>query len=89
MKKKQSYRFFVLEVDEDYLSATTVELRKQVPDCPALTFADVGRCAVIFAADWFGCWSEAERYTNRIRRVLDLLEEFEEESKNPSADIPL
>lgn len=77
----------MVEVTEDYLSTTTEEIRKQVPDFPALTFADVGRYAVIFTADWFGSWSEMERYTNRIRRVLDLLEEFEE--KNPSADIPL
>lgn len=89
MKKKQPYRFFPVEITEEYLSATTAEIRRQVPDCPALTFADVGRYAVIFCADWFQSWSEMERYTNRIRRVLDLLDEFEEESKNPSADIPL
>jgi hypothetical protein len=88
MKKKQPYRFFPVEITKDYLS-TTDEIRKHVPDCPALTFADVGRYAVIFAADWFGSWSETERFTNCIRRVLDLLEEFEEESRNPSADISL
>jgi hypothetical protein len=87
--KKRPYRFFPIEITEAYLREITEELRKQAPDCPALTFADVGRYAVVFAADWFGSWSEMERYTNRVRRVLDLLEEFEEESKNPSAEIPL
>ena len=88
MKKKQPYRFFPMEITEEYLRETTAELRKHAPDCPALTFADVGRYAVVFSADWFGSWSEMERYANRVRRVLDLLEEFEEESKNP-LDIPL
>jgi hypothetical protein len=78
-----------MEVTEEYLADTTAELRKQAPDCPALKFADVGRYAVIFAADWFGSWSEMERYANRVRRVLDLLEEFEEESQTSSAEIPL
>jgi hypothetical protein len=87
--KKQPYRFFPTEVTEEYLADVTIELRKQAPDCPALTFADVGRYAVIFSADWFGSWSEMERYANRVRRVLDLLEEFEEGSKNPSVDTPL
>lgn len=89
MKKKQLCRFFPLEITEEYLRETTAELRKQAPACPALTFADVGRYAVIFTADWFGSWSEMERYANRVRRVLDVLEEFEEESKNPAEDIPL
>jgi hypothetical protein len=87
MKKKQIYRFFPLEITEEYLRETTAELRKQAPDCPELTFADVGRYAIVFSADWFGSWSEMERYANRVRRVLDLLDEFEE--KNPSADVPL
>jgi len=87
MKKKQPYRFFLVETTEDYLREITEELRKQAPDCPALTFADVGRYAAVFTADWFGSLSEMERYANRVRRVLDLLDEFEE--KNPSGDIPL
>jgi hypothetical protein len=89
MKKKQPYRFFPIEITEEYLRETTAELRKQAPDCPTLTFADVGRYAVIFTADWFGSWSEMEAYANRVRRVLDLLEEFEEGSKNPTEGIPL
>jgi hypothetical protein len=77
MKKKQPYRIFPVEVTEQYLPDTSAELRKQAPDCPARTFADVGRYAVIFAAERFGSWFEMERYANRARRVLDLLEELE------------
>jgi hypothetical protein len=41
-----------------------------------------------FPAERLESWIEVERYTNRVRPVLDLLEEFEERSKGPAMDIP-
>jgi hypothetical protein len=42
-----------------------------------------------FPAERLESWIEVERYTNRIRRVLDFLEAFEEGSKGPVVDIRL